>query len=339
MLEEPPRESLQEVVFDENMVNEFSAAPATGEVGGGVWSNLRHVSDDNEQPFSPSESDRINKAVKPVNPVLKDEKGEKDGEQEVETSTSSTEERAEDKEKRSTSSRLCALLDDSSDNTPESSSNSPEREGIENKSTEGVQEVPVSRKRSRESLDRSSGGGAGGEGGGGGSHGGTRDEEENDRGTVLQEADSTTLGEQEDSAQEEGIGDVEMERERGEAKEEEEEDRDLEQSTLKKMRSHSPEVEAEPSKVEGASGGGVDVRDTSSGLDAAVPGGEADMTETPPDKESESKRLLLKTALQSGLKEKEEEENSVGDQELHSCSERETSTGQLVERSHSDCEC
>ena len=304
LLEEPPKEGLQEVVFDDNMVKEFSDSPASGTGGGKVWSNLRQISDENEQPFSPSESDQATKLVK---------QDDKEKEEKEEASTSSTEEMLDDKDK--STSNLSTHQDDSSDSTPESSSNSPERGGSENKPTEGAVQFPLSRKRSsslRESLDSS-----GSEGTNSSHGGGARDDEENDRGTVLQEADSTTLGEQEDNGLEEEMGEVETERrekERGGGGEDE--DRDLEQSTPKKMRSHSPEVETEAKTLEGVSDLGTS--------ETAVKMG-------PPEVETKGG---LKDVHQSSARE-EEEVGVAPDSELHSCSERETSTGQL-EGSHGD---
>ena len=304
LLEEPPKEGLQEVVFDDNMVKEYSDSPASGTGGGKVWSNLRQISDENEQPFSPSESDQATK------PVKQDGKEEEEKE---EASTSSTEEMLDNKDKLILSN-TSTHLDDSSDSTPESSSNSPERGGSENKPTEGAVQFPLSRKRSsslRESLDSSGSEGSNSSHGGGG-----RDDEENDRGTVLQEADSTTLGEQEDNGLEEEMGEVETERGEKERGGGEDEDRDLEQSTPKKMRSHSPEVETEAKRLEGVSDLGTS--------ETAVKMG-------PPEVETKGG---LKDVHQSSARE-EEEVGVAPDSELHSCSERETSTGQL-EGSHGD---
>lgn len=277
------------MVFDESMVNEFSSAPASGTPA--VWTNLRQITHDSEQPSSPSESDQFNPA-KPINPVQED-RGEE------EASTSSTEEMTEDK------SSTTNLMDESSDDTPESSSNSPEGGGMEDKPMEGVQQFPLSRKRSssmRESLDSSEGGSC------------RSSDGDDDRGTVLQEADSTTLGEQDDNGHEE------------EGEEEEEEgDGDLEQSTSKKMRTSSPEVETESTKLRGVA---MDTRGTETGLKTC--GGEEGKMES---HEVGSKfSLKMPQAGQTG------DEVSVA--KLHSSSERETSTGQL-ERSHdskNDCE-
>ena len=314
LLEEPPKESLQEVVFDENMVDEFSPAPASG-AGGGVWSNLRQITDDSEQPSSPSEPDQFNQTRKPVKPVMQDDSGDE------EASTSTVE---EPKDKTSTSSNLNTLIDECSDNTPESSSNSPERGGMDEKPMEGVQQFPLSRKRSssmRENLDSGEGGSKS-----------VGEEEEDERGTVLQEADSTTLSEHEENGREEGDS------EEGEMEEEEERDRDLEQSTpQKRMRSKSPDVETGTSEAVGGVVGGVsDAKGKAVEAVLEASHSEVETAESPDEVEA---RSSIKMAPLPSVDEEREREATVG--ELHSSSERETSTGQL-ERSHdldSACEC
>ena len=100
LLEEPPKESLQEVVFDENMVNEYASVPASGSTAN-LWTNLRQVTnDDSEQPSSPSESDQSNKA-KPASPVSQDTGGE--------ASTSSSSEEIMDDKSSSTPATVTNL--------------------------------------------------------------------------------------------------------------------------------------------------------------------------------------------------------------------------------------
>ena len=291
------------MVFDENMVDEFSPAPASG-AGGGVWSNLRQITDDSEQPSSPSEPDQFNQTRKPVKPVTQDDSGDE------EASTSTVE---EPKDKTSTLSNLNTLIDECSDNTPESSSNSPERGGMDEKPMEGVQQFPLSRKRSssmRESLDSGEGGSKS-----------VGEEEEDERGTVLQEADSTTLSEHEENGREEGDS------EEGEM-EEEERDRDLEQSTpQKRMRSKSPDIETGTSEAVGGVVGGVsDAKEKAVEAVLEATHSEVEMAESLDEVEA---RSSLKMAPLSSV----EEEREATVAELHSSSERETSTGQL-ERSH-----
>jgi hypothetical protein len=353
-LEEPPKESLQEVVFDEDMVNEYAAVPASGSTAN-LWSNLRQTTtnDNSEQPSSPSESDQstTNKAVaaaKPVSPVPREEE---EGE-EASTSTSSTAEAMDDKSSTTTSINSASLMNEDSfeDNTPESSSNSPERGDTEDKKPplEGVGQFPLSRKRSssmRDSMEGSSSEG---------SHlGGER--EDDARGTVLQEADSTTLGGEhddngrDDEGMEEGGGAAEAGE--GEQNQKEEEDRDLEQSTPKKRRSKSPEIETKSSALEE---GRIDnlstVDEKATVSDTAIVGSEVEKMESPQEILESEGGLSLKKRLQPGVVESEdgerggEREEVAAIAELHSSSGdegevRETSTGQL-ERSHdskTDC--
>ena len=324
------------MVIDENMVNEYAALPASGSTAN-LWTNLRQITnDDSEQPSSPSESDQSNKA-KPASPVSQDEGGE--------ASTSSSTEEMMDNKSSTTSTNLASVMDEGSeDNTPESSSSSPERGDVEDKKPlEGVQQFPLSRKRSssmRESMESSSSEGShlgGGDGGG--------ESEEDVRGTVLQEADSTTLGEHDDNGQDEGM---EGGTEAGDGESEEEEDRDLEQSTPKKRRSKSPEIETKSSILEGGRIDSWNVMDAKETVTDAVAGGEVEKMESQDVLESESS-LSLKKKLQPGSVEAEEggreKEEGVAITELHSSSDssqqemRETSTGQL-ERSHdskTDC--
>ena len=310
-------------------MNEFGSTPVSGSGGGGgVWSNFRQVTDDTEQPSSPSESDQFNQA-KPANPVTQgDDKRKADDE----ASTSTMED-------ESMEAKTTANLDDNSDNTPESSSNSPERGEMEGKPSEGVQQFPLSRKRSssmRESLESSEGSGGvrlGGAVGGGDERAG----DENDRRTVLQEADSTTLGEHDDNGREVAVGEVELEMER-----EEQEDSDLEQSTPKKMRASSPSIEtrstSSSSKMEVSprAVGSMEMRETEVGLETT----QREM-EAMDSHEVESKSGLKAVHL-PGVEGEQGEAEGVSVGELHSSSERETSTGQL-ERSHdsesgcSDC--
>ncbi len=358
LLEEPPKESLQEVVFDEDMVNEYAAVPASGSTAN-LWSNLRQITtnDDSEQPSSPSESDQstTNKAAaaaKPVSPVPRDEE-EEGGE--ASTSTSSTAEAMDDKSSTMSVNSASLMNEDNfEDNTPESSSNSPERGDAEDKKPpiEGVGQFPLSRKRSssmRDSMDGSSSEG---------SHlGGER--EEDARGTVLQEADSTTLGGEhddngrDDEGMEEGGGAAEA-GEGGRSQEEgEEEDRDLEQSTPKKRRSKSPEIEIKSSTLEGGKIDDLNTVDAKATLsDTAVVGGEGEKMETPQEVLGAESGLSLKKRLQPGSVDSEGEGERGGEREevaaiagRHSSSSgdkgevRETSTGQL-ERSHdskTDC--
>ena len=352
-MEEPPKESLQEVVFDEDMVNEYAAVPASGSTAN-LWSNLRQITtnDNSEQPSSPRESDQSTttiQAAKPISPVSR-EKEEKGGE--ASTSTSSTTEAMDDKSS-TTAANAASLMDDDDgfeDNTPESSSNSPERGDAEDKKPplEGVGQFPLSRKRSssmRDSMEGSSG-----EGGGGG--GGER--EEDVRGTVLQEADSTTLGgEHDDNGRDEGMegGRAAEAGERGQSQEEEEADRDLEQSTPKKRRSKSPEIETKSSSLEGGRIDNLNIMDTKVAVsDTVVVGGEVEKMESSQDVLESEGDLSLKKRLQPGSVESEEggggreREEVAAITELHSSSSdegevRETSTGQL-ERSHdskTDC--
>ena len=344
-MEEPPKESLQEVVFDEDMVNEYAAVPASGSTAN-LWSNLRQITtnDDSEQPSSPSESDRSTtiKATKPVSPASreKEEKGE-------EASTSTAE--VMDDKSSTTSANSASLMDDDDgfeDNTPESSSNSPERGDAEDKKPplEGAGQFPLSRKRSSSMRDSMEGSGS--EGGG--------EREEDARGTVLQEADSTTLGgEHDDNGRDEGMeGGVAAEAgEEGRSQEEEEEeaDRDLEQSTPKKRRSKSPEIETKSSSLEGDKIDNLNIVDAKATVsDTVVAGGELEKKESSQDALESEGGLSLKKRLQPGLIESEEEGEGAGRgsdreevaaiAELHSSSGdkgevRETSTGQL-ERSH-----
>ena len=325
LLEEPPKESLQEVVFDENMVNEYGSVPASGSTAN-LWTNLRQITnDDSEQPSSPSESDQSNKA-KPASPVSQDEGGEA-------STSSSTEEMMDDKSSCTSVAvtNLASLMDKgfSGDNTPESSSSSPERGDAKDKKTlEGVQQFPLSRKRSssmRESMENSSSEGSrlGGE------------SEEDARGTVLQEADSTTLG---DNGRDEGM---EGGADTGDG-EREEEERDLEQSTPKKRRSKSPEIETRSESLEGDRTDSLSIMN----VKETKTGGDVEKMESQDVLESESS-LSSKKKLQPGSVEAEEgerESEEVAMAELHSSSSdqhemRETATGQL-ERSHdskTDC--
>lgn len=325
LLEEPPKESLQEVVFDENMVNEYGSVPASGSTAN-LWTNLRQITnDDSEQPSSPSESES-NKA-KPASPVSQDEGGEA-------STSSSTEEMMDDKSSCTSVAvtNLASLMDKgfSGDNTPESSSNSPERGDAEDKKNlEGVQQFPLSRKRSssmRESMESSSSEGShlGGE------------SEEDARGTVLQEADSTTLG---DNGRDEGM---EGGADTGDGEREEEEETDLEQSTPKKRRSKSPEIETRSESLEGDRTDSLSIMN----VKETKTGGDVEKMESQDVLESES-ILSLKKKLQPGLVEAEEggreSEEEAAIAELHSSSDqhemRETATGQL-ERSHdskTDC--
>ena len=312
LLEEPPRESLHEVVFDENMVKEFGSSPVSGSGGGGMWSNLRRITNDSEQPSSPSESDQFNQA-KPANPVPQ---GDDKGGEDEEASTSTMEEEAKD---TTASMNPTTLVDDNSDSTPESSSNSPEREGMEEKSAEGVQPSHLLRKRSssmRESLD-------GSEGSRSCRASDEREGDENDRRTVLQEADSTTLGEQDDNGrEEEEVGDIDLEMEQ-----KEDGDSDLEQSTPKKMRASSPNIETgfTGSNKMAMSPKEIDKRETASGLEACHM--EVEMVKS---HEVESKSGSSKVIHHPDHEEEEKEgAESVSVGELHSSSERETSTGQL----------
>ena len=320
LLEEPPRESLHEVVFDENMVKEFGSSPVSGSGGGGVWSNLRRMTNDGEQPSSPSESDQFNQA-KPPNPVTQGD--DKEGEKEA-ASTSTMEEETMAKD-TTASMNPTTLMDDNSDSTPESSSNSPEREGMDEKSAEGAQPFPLSRKRSssmRESLDSS-------EGSRSIRADDERESDENDRRTVLQEADSTTLGEQDDNGQDvEEEGDIDLETEK-----EEDGDSDLEQSTPKKMRASSPGIESgsacnKKAAMSPKGVGNMDKSDTMSGSEACHI-----EVEKVKSHEIESKSSSSKVIRQPDLEEDGEEAESVTVGELHSSSGRETSTGQL-EKSH-----
>ena len=352
-MEEPPKESLQEVVFDEDMVNEYAAVPASGSTAN-LWSNLRQITtnDDSEQPSSPSESDQSTttiKATKPVSPASreKEEKGE-----EASTSTAET----MDDKSSTTSANSASLMDDDDgfeDNTPESSSNSPERGDAEDKKPpiEGAGQFPLSRKRSSSMRDSMEGSGS--EGGGGG------EREEDARGTVLQEADSTTLGgEHDDNGRDEGMegGGAAEAGEEGRSQEEEEEaDRDLEQSTPKKRRSKSPEIETKSSSLEGDRLDNLNIVDAKATVsDTVVAGGELEKMESSQDALESDGSLSLKKRLQPSLVESEEEgegggrgserEEMAAIAELHSSSGdegemRETSTGQL-ERSHdakTDC--
>ena len=356
LLEEPPKESLQEVVFDEDMVNEYAAVPASGSTAN-LWSNLRQIAtnDDSEQPSSPSESDQsttTTKAAKPVSPASREK--EEEGE-EASTSTSSTAEAMDDKSS-TTSANSASLMDDDDsfeDNTPESSSNSPERGDAEDKKPplEGAGQFPLSRKRSSSMRDSMEGSGS--EGGG--------EREEDARGTVLQEADSTTLGgEHDDNGRDEGMegGGAAEAGEEGQSQEEEEEaDRDLEQSTPKKRRSKSPEIETKSSSLEEGRIDNLNIVDAKVTVsDTVVAGGEMEKMESSRDALESDGSLSLKKRLQPGLVESEEEgegggrgserEEVAAIAELHSSSgdegevrARETSTGQL-ERSHdskTDC--
>ena len=319
------------MVFDENMVNEYASVPASGSTTN-LWSNLRQVTnDENEQPSSPSESDQFNQA-KLANPVSQDE-----GEGGEASTSSSTEEMMDDKSSTTSAivTNLASLMDENSeDNRPESSSNSPERGDAEDKkSLEGVQQFPLSRKRSssmRESMESSEGsGGHLGSGGG--------ESEDDARGTVLQEADSTTLGEQDDNGRDEGM---EGGADAGEG------EGDIEQSTPKKRRSKSPEIETRSSSLE--EGGRIDSVMNMDGkevvTDVSEVHREAEKMEPHDVLESEDS-LGLKKKVQPGLVEEEggKESEEAAMAELHSSGqhERETSTGQL-ERSHdskSDCKC
>lgn len=316
------------MVFDENMVNEYASVPAS-ESAVNLWSNLRQITnDENEQPSSPSESDQSNPA-KPANPVPRDE-----GEEGEALTSSSTEEMVDDKSSTTSSAvvaNLTSLRDESSeDNTPESSSNSPEREDSgEKKSVEGVQQFPLSRKRSnsmRDSTDSSEGGG----------HLGAESEDDV-RGTVLQEADSTTLGEDNgrDEVMEGGAEAEEGDMEKMAA----ERDILLEQSPAKKMRSKSPEIETRSSNLERDnmdSLNTVDVKDTVTR--------EIKEVESEDGMESESGTSSMMKIQPHSIEEKDggRESEEASAVELHSSSgqpERETSTGQL-EKSHdpkTDC--
>ena len=338
LLEEPPKETLQEVVFDEDMVNEYAAVPTTGSTAN-LWTNLRQITNDDnsdEQPSSPSESDQsttnTNKTAKPVSPASREQ------EEGGEASTSSSTEESNDDKSSTTSTNLVSLMDEGfEDNTPESSSNSPERGDVEDKKPlEGVGQFPLSRKRSssmRDSMESSEGSHLGGGGG---------ESEEDLRGTVLQEADSTTLGgEHDENGRDEGM---EGGAEAGEGGGSEEEE-DLEQSTPKKRRSKSPEIETKSSTLD--EGGRIDCSNTVDGKEAVTDtmvGGNVEKIESQDVLESESS-LNLKKKLQPGSVEageggREREEEVAAIAELHSSSScgdeqemRETSTRQL-ERSH-----
>ena len=158
--------------------------------------------------------------------------------------------------------------------------------------------------------------------------------EEDARGTVLQEADSTTLGEQDDNGRDEEM----------EGGADTDDSDDLEQSTPKKRRSKSPEIEIRSGSLEG------DRIDSLNIMDAAKEtktGEDVEKMESQDVLESENS-LSLKKKLESGVIEAEERgresEEEAAIDELHSSSSgqhemRETSTGQL-ERSHdskSDC--
>lgn len=346
LLEEPPKESLQEVVFDENMVNEYAAVPASGSTAN-LWTNLRQISandDSSEQPSSPSESDQSTNKAKPASPVSREEEEEEGGEA---STSSSTEEMMDDKSSTASTNPASHMDDEGSDdNTPESSSNSPERGDAEDKKPlEGAQQFPLSRKRSssmRDSMERGSSEGSHLGGGGGG------ESEEDGRGTVLQEADSTTLGgEHDENGRDDGMEGGAEAGDGGREEEEMEGDRDLEQSTPKKRRSKSPEIETKSSVLEGSRIDNlnvVDVKETVS--DTVVGGGEVEKMESQDVLESESS-LSLKQKLQPEAEEGGREREEVAAiAELHSSSSderevRETSTGQL-ERSHdserTDCE-